>query len=134
MKQLNLIIKTAVITIAVFIGIFLAYTFLFTPATIDTTNQDASIASSGTVQSATISLRNGDYYPKVITVKVNQPVELTGDTSLAGCAKSIIMPEFGVKKTIRPGDNKITFTPTKVGEFYYTCSMGMYRGTIKVVA
>ncbi len=131
MGQGSIIVKTILATIAVMLLIFLAHTYLFTPATI---GDGTSTGGSGSIQKITLSFRDENYYPEVITVKVNRPVEITADASVDGCAKSIVMPEFGINKILRPGDDKITFTPTKIGDFVYTCSMGMYKGTIKVVA
>ncbi|MCM2326038.1 MAG: hypothetical protein NDI94_06245, partial [Candidatus Woesearchaeota archaeon] len=38
-----------------------------------------------------------------------------------------------VAKTVRQGDNFITFTPDKSGTFQMACSMGMGRNTFTVV-
>jgi plastocyanin domain-containing protein len=44
-----------------------------------------------------------------------------------------VAPKIGVKMQLKPGENIIRFTPKKVGTINFTCSMGMYRGTINVV-
>ncbi len=85
------------------------------------------------VQEDTLSVQGGSYMPSPITVKKGIPVRLVGDISqMPGCSKSIIIPEFGVRKVLRQGDNTIEFTPDKSGTFDFTCSMGMYRGKIVV--
>ncbi len=74
------------------------------------------------------------YNPDVITVRKGYPVdwEIYGGKNL-GCASTLIMNAFNVTSTIRPGENRIAFTPTKTGTFPFSCSMGMVRGTMVVV-
>ena len=74
------------------------------------------------------------YNPDVITVRKGYPVdwEIYGGKNL-GCASSLILNAFGVQSTIRPGENTVAFTPTKVGTFPFSCSMGMVRGTMVVI-
>lgn len=73
------------------------------------------------------------YNPEVITVRKGYPVdwEIYGGTNL-GCASTLVMGAFNVQSMIRPGENKITFTPTKTGTFPFSCSMGMVKGTMIV--
>lgn len=85
------------------------------------------------VQEITLTVQGGTYYPNPIRVKKGVPVKITADlSSVRGCASSISMPEFGIRKNVRAGDNAIEFTPDKSGTFSFSCSMGMYRGTIIV--
>lgn len=73
------------------------------------------------------------YAPDVIFVKKNIPVdwEIYGDQKL-GCGSTLVVPAFGLRASIHPGDNQVAFTPTKAGSFPFTCSMGMLRGTVVV--
>ena len=73
-------------------------------------------------------LRNG-YSPNIFTIKKGQPVKwiITSATSLS-CAAYLVVPKYGISKSLRVGENIITFTPTQVGEIPFSCSMGMYRG------
>lgn len=85
------------------------------------------------VQEITLTVQGGTYYPNPIRVKKEVPVKLVADlNSVRGCASGIVIPEFGVRKTVRQGDNTIEFTPGKSGTFDFSCSMGMYRGKIVV--
>lgn len=89
-------------------------------------------ASNG-VQEVGIYVQGGNYYPNPIRVKKGLPVRLVADVSrIPGCAKSIVIPEFGIQKYVQNKDNVIEFTPDKSGTFAFSCSMGMYRGTIIV--
>lgn len=94
----------------------------------------AEIAKSADgVQEVNLYVQGAEYYPNPITVKKGVPVRIIADVSrVPGCAKSIVIPEFGVRKYVRAGDNEIEFTPDKSGTFPFSCSMGMYQGTIVV--
>jgi plastocyanin domain-containing protein len=74
-----------------------------------------------------------NYYPNPVRVKIGIPVRLVADiNNMPGCSKSIVIPEFGVRKSVSTSDNIIEFTPNKSGTFQFSCSMGMYRGQIIV--
>lgn len=90
-------------------------------------------AANNGVQEVQLSVQGGSYMPNPIRVKKGIPVRLVADlSSVRGCASGIVIPEFGISKTVRAGDNAIEFTPGKSGTFQFSCSMGMYRGTIVV--
>lgn len=85
------------------------------------------------VQEVTLSVQGGSYMPNPIRVKKGMPVRLVADIgAMPGCSKSVVIPEFGIRKVVRAGDNLIEFTPDKSGTFDFSCSMGMYRGKIVV--
>ena len=93
----------------------------------------AASPSAGNVQEITLSVQGSQYYPNPIIVKKGIPVRLVADISrMPGCSKSIVIPEFGIQKTVQNGDNVIEFTPTQSGTFSFSCSMNMYRGAIVV--
>ncbi|MFA5930086.1 MAG: cupredoxin domain-containing protein [Candidatus Micrarchaeia archaeon] len=93
----------------------------------------ALAAVQGGVQQVTLSVQGANYYPNPIRVKKGIPVKLVADiNSMPGCSKSIVMPDFGVRKVLSANDNVIEFTPQQSGTFSFSCSMGMYRGTIVV--
>lgn len=83
-------------------------------------------------QKITLSMKNSNYYPNTITVKANQPVEITLDNSVRGCYRSFTIRELGVSKYSKTPEETIIFTPTKTGTFRFACSMGMGTGTIVV--
>jgi len=74
------------------------------------------------------------YVPNEFTVKKGQPVRWIIDSKESySCAVSLVSPKIGVKKILKPGENIIEFTPKAAGTIPFSCSMGMYRGVIKVV-
>ena len=85
------------------------------------------------VQEVALSVQGSTYYPNPIRVKKGIPVRLVADMSkVPGCSRSVVIPEFGIRKVLSAGDNTIEFTPEKSGTFQFSCSMGMYLGTIVV--
>ena len=52
---------------------------------------------------------------------------------ITGCNNAVTLPDFGVEKSLRPGDNIIEFTPEQTGEYTYTCWMDMIRNHIRVI-
>ena len=83
----------------------------------------------------TININNSGYSPKYFKVKVNQPVELTlKSNNVRTCALSFVFKAFNIRAILKPTDQQtFTFTPTKTGVYTYSCSMGMYSGTMEVV-
>ncbi len=95
-------------------------------------DSDSGSASSGDTQKITLSMKNYNYYPNTITVKVGQPVSITLDKSIGGCYRSFTIRDLGVSSYSSSPSQTIDFTPTKKGTFRFACSMGMGTGTIIV--
>lgn len=89
-------------------------------------------SGSGKVQEVTIGIKNYNYYPNTITVKVNQPVRIYLDKSVIGCYRSFTIRDFGISKYLATEKDYVEFTPTKTGSFRFACSMGMGTGTLIV--
>lgn len=106
----------------------------------DVTSSSAATASGGTLATVTngvqivqLSVQGTNYYPNPIRVKIGIPVQLVADiNNMPGCSKSIVIPEFGISKSVSASDNTIEFTPNKSGTFQFSCSMNMYHGQIIV--
>ncbi len=89
---------------------------------------------AGGVQNAKLALVDFSYKltPNKLVKGVPVRVEVDAAT-LSGCMVNVVIRDFNVRKTIRPGDNIIEFTPDKTGTFWITCSMGMGPGSFEVV-
>jgi len=87
------------------------------------------------IQEITIELKSRAYEPivvqKGIPVKFN--IKAT-EESINGCNGTVVIPAYGIERTLVPGDNVIEFTPEEEGTIAYTCWMGMIGSTIQVVA
>ncbi|MFH1244751.1 MAG: sulfite exporter TauE/SafE family protein [bacterium] len=87
------------------------------------------------VQRATINITSSGYSPRKFAVKMGVPVELK---VMAGevysCATAFTFKAFGINAYVKPNTNQVfTFTPTKKGLYTFSCSMGMYSGTMEVI-
>lgn len=87
------------------------------------------------VQRVTIQVLDQGYNPNYVKVKKDIPVELTlNSNGVYSCALSFVLKEFGIRASLKATDSQtMTFTPNKTGKFIYTCSMGMYSGTLEVI-
>jgi sulfite exporter TauE/SafE/copper chaperone CopZ len=66
-------------------------------------------------------------------VKAGKPVRLVINGLGMGCRSEFQIPKFNVKLALNKPVNVIEFTPTTPGEAVFSCSMGMYRGSLQVV-
>lgn len=83
----------------------------------------------------TITATSYGYSPREFTVKNNEPVSVTiNSKNNRSCARAFSIPSLGISKLLpENGTENVTFTPTQTGRLTFTCSMGMYTGTINVV-
>lgn len=90
-------------------------------------------ADQGDVQVIKMTQSASGYSPSTLRVKAGTPVRwvITSESSFT-CASSIVVPSLGIRTNLKKGENIIEFTPTAKGSIPYSCSMGMYRGTIIV--
>lgn len=99
----------------------------------DTNNYNSGNYNSGPVQEVLLSVSGAYYVPNPLKLKKGVPARIVVDlNSVRGCARSIVIPDFGIQKTITTKDNIIEFTPDKTGLFDFGCSMRMYLGKILV--
>jgi uncharacterized protein len=55
------------------------------------------------------------------------------ENELSGCNNPLVIPAYGIQKTLVAGDNLVEFTPKQEGLIVYRCWMGMVRSKITVV-
>lgn len=75
-----------------------------------------------------------DYAP--FAVQAGVPLKWTiriAEADLNGCNGTVIVPAYGIEKTLQAGDNLIEFTPKAAGVIGYSCWMGMIKSSITVV-
>lgn len=86
-------------------------------------------------QEVTITVTSGGYKTNVNTLKLGVPVRLTLVTNnVLSCARAFVIPSLNYSKVLPvTGTETFEFTPTKLGQLTYTCSMGMYSGFFNVV-
>ena len=88
-----------------------------------------------TSQNVEIIITSSGYSPNTIRVKKNLPVQIILTSKDAfSCASAFRIPSLGIERNLLPNETQtITFTPKQIGQIPFTCSMGMYRGTIEVI-
>ena len=89
-------------------------------------------SSNGDVQKIIIGMRNYNYYPNTINLKVGESVSISLDSSVSGCFRDFTIKEFGIRKYLRTPQDSVEFTPTKPGTYTFACSMGMGVGRFVV--
>lgn len=83
-----------------------------------------------------IAIGPGGYTPNTVTVAAGSKVSLRlKNNGGGGCAAAFTIPALGVQQAVPEGSTGVvTFTaPTQKGDIAFMCSMGMYRGIIKVI-
>lgn len=97
---------------------------------------DPNVKVENGVQKTTLTISNTGYAPSYFRVKSGMPVELTLQTSgeVYSCATAFTFKAFDIYDVLKPVDTKVhKFTPSKVGIYTFSCSMGMYSGTMEVI-
>ena len=89
----------------------------------------------GDYQEVRTTVESGDYHPFIVQKGI--PVRWTVSAKaedLNGCNNPLTVPQYGIRKTLVPGDNLIEFTPDRDGTIAYTCWMGMISSSIRIVS
>ena len=92
----------------------------------------ASVTSSG-YQEATLLVKGG-YTPATIRVERGTPVRLTfRREETSPCSEQVVFDAFGKHASLPQGELvPVELMPDQPGEYEFTCSMGMLRGTLVV--
>lgn len=101
-------------------------------------NSNSAFASSAEVsngvQEVKMTQNSGGYSPNTFTVQKDIPVRwIINSENNNTCAASIVSQKLGIRKTLQLGENIIEFTPSEIGTIKFSCSMGMFTGSFKVV-
>lgn len=68
------------------------------------------------------------------TVKAGVPVRWQINGGGSGCRSFFRIPKLGVSEALNNEKTVMNFTPEKPGSYLFSCSMGMYRGTLHVAS
>lgn len=97
---------------------------------------DPNVSPDGDTQVITMKLLSQEpYYAPSdhYTVRAGRPVRIVINGLGMGCRSVFQIPKYGVSVALNKPVNVVEFTPTAAGEATFSCSMGMYRGSITVV-
>lgn len=86
-------------------------------------------------QEVSMTVTTRGYVTNVKKLRAGIPVRLilTSD-SVAGCSRAFTIPDFNIFKVLpQTGKEILEFTPEKLGNLTYTCSMGMYSGYFDII-
>lgn len=88
------------------------------------------------VQELTINASSNGYSPNYWSVNNQQPVRLRMvSNNNYGCTLSFTIPSLGIQRSLPiNGEEIIDLPPLPEGYIFFSCSMGMYNGTIRVQA
>jgi uncharacterized protein len=98
-------------------------------------NNDLHVIQNNGVQQVILEIKPAGYLPNEFTVKKDIPVELTlKSNGVYSCASAFTFRKFNIFTQLKPVDQEtFTFTPNEKGSFRFSCSMGMYGGTMHVI-
>jgi len=124
-------------------GAFIAFGFPINSQTIASSFKTSTVQQNGeklyseapVSQGAEIFVNANGYSPNYITVKKGSPVtiKLTAKNAYS-CASAFRIPSLGISRNLQPNETyTFSFTPEEAGRITFTCSMGMYTGTIEVI-
>lgn len=84
-------------------------------------------------QTVKVKLGENGYQPRSFKLKKGVPARVTFVRQAEGCGDKLVISEYNIRRDL-PLNKPVTveFTPTKAGEFSFTCGMGMLRGTVVV--
>ncbi|HEX6189034.1 MAG TPA: cupredoxin domain-containing protein [Pyrinomonadaceae bacterium] len=93
-----------------------------------------SVTAKPRLQTATVKITTRGYEPYVLKFRRGIRTRVTFvRTTDATCANEVVFPEFGIRRELPLNQPvAITLTPTKKGEFSFTCGMNMMRGKLIV--
>lgn len=92
-----------------------------------------AVAADGTQALRTTQQAQG-YSPRNVQIYAGFATTWTIDSkSASSCASSLVVPSLNISRRLKVGANTINLPPMKAGVLRYSCSMGMYSGTITIV-
>ncbi len=101
----------------------------------DEKNTDVAGISTDGFQEVIIKAENTRYISSVKSIKAGTPVRLKLVTNKTyGCSRAFTIPSLNISKILpETGEEIIEFTPNSSGELFYSCSMGMYTGSLTII-
>lgn len=93
-------------------------------------------AGADGIQRVVVDVHETWYSPSSVTARAGVPTELIMRTDgNRGCTSTLVMGSLGVQRLLPfTGDTRIELGMLDPGTYRYTCGMGMYSGSIEMVA
>lgn len=98
-----------------------------------TAEQNKFVKMENGVQVVRMEQNAQGYYPDVFTVKKGIPVKwIVKSVYPYSCASSLMVQKLNIRTVLTEKEQVFDFTPQETGDIPFSCSMGMYSGTIQV--
>lgn len=98
-----------------------------------TTQENKFVKMENGVQVVRMEQNARGYYPDVFTVKKGVPVKwIVKSVYPYSCASSLMVQKLNIRTLLTEKEQVFEFTPQETGDIPFSCSMGMYSGTIQV--
>ena len=95
---------------------------------------DPNVIFDGREQTVNMKIGGSGYEPNDFTIRAGVPTKWVIDAKDGGGCLSVIQaPKLGIRKLLERGLNTIEFAASEPGTVPFSCSMGMFRGTMRVV-
>jgi len=100
---------------------------------ISTQIDDPNVKMENGIQVVHMEQNARGYYPDVFTVKKGVPVKwIVKSVYPYSCASSLMVQKLNIRTVLTEKEQVFDFTPKEAGDIPFSCSMGMYSGTIIV--
>jgi len=97
-------------------------------------NPARALEQEAKVEHVKLTVADGHYVVTPGEVTKGVPVKMVVDLeTVKGCARTVVIAAFGVKKKVTQDDSTIEFTPDKSGTIEIACGMDMVQGSFTVV-
>lgn len=86
------------------------------------------------IQTAKIRITEYGYEPASLRLRRGVPARVAFLRTTDGtCAKEVVFADYGIRRELPLNKTVVvSFTPTRAGEFSFTCGMNMHRGKLIV--
>jgi sulfite exporter TauE/SafE/copper chaperone CopZ len=94
--------------------------------------QDPNVTMENGVQIVHMEQNAQGYSPNSFTLKKGVPVKWYIKSIYPSCASSLVVQKLNIRTLLTEKEQVFDFTPKEVGEIPFSCSMGMYSGSISI--
>jgi sulfite exporter TauE/SafE len=94
--------------------------------------QDPNVKMENGIQVVHMEQNAQGYSPNTFTLKKNVPVKWYIKSVYPSCASSLVVQKLNIRTLLTEKEQVFDFIPKEEGEIPFSCSMGMYSGSITI--